>query len=52
MQMACASASASIAAGNDKPYELDLERMKHWVGLGAQMSEKVADLYKQASKSV
>ena len=41
-----------VASGNDKPYELDLERMKHWVGLGAQMSEKVADLYKQASKSV
>ena len=40
-----------VAAGNDKPYELDLERMKHWVGLGAQMSEKVADLYKQASKA-
>ena len=41
-----------VAAGNDKPYELNLERMKDWVGLGAQMSEKVADLYKQASKSV
>ena len=40
-----------VASGNDKPYELDLERMKHWVGLGAQMSEKVSDLYKQASKS-
>jgi small subunit ribosomal protein S16 len=40
-----------VASGNDKPYELDLERMKHWVGLGAQMSGKVADLYKQASKA-
>ena len=40
-----------VASGNDKPYELNVERIQHWVGLGAQMSEKVADLYKQASKA-
>ena len=40
-----------VASGNDKPYELNVERIQHWVGLGAQMSETVADLYKQASKA-
>ncbi len=39
-----------IAAGNEKRIELDLERAKHWIGTGAQMTDKVADLYKQASK--
>jgi small subunit ribosomal protein S16 len=39
-----------VAAGNEKRVELDVERVKHWVGRGAQMSDKVADLYKQAGK--
>ncbi len=41
-----------VAAGNDKRVELNVERVKHWLGHGAQMSDKVADLYKQASKDV
>lgn len=37
-----------IAAGNEKRVELDLDRVKYWVGTGAQMTDKVADLYKQS----
>ncbi|MGY3264618.1 30S ribosomal protein S16 [Lysobacter sp. HA35] len=40
-----------VAAGNDKRVELDVARVQHWVGQGAQMTDKVADLYKQASKA-
>ncbi|MGY4515975.1 30S ribosomal protein S16 [Lysobacter sp. HA18] len=40
-----------VAAGNDKRVELDVARIQHWVGQGAQMTDKVADLYKQASKA-
>ena len=40
-----------VAAGSEKRVELDLGRVQHWVGQGAQMSDKVADLYKQASKA-
>ena len=40
-----------VAAGNDKRVELNLERVKHWVSQGAQMTDKVADLFKQASKA-
>ncbi len=40
-----------VAAGAEKRIELNTDRVKHWVGLGAQMSDKVADLYKQALKS-
>jgi len=38
-------------SGNDKRVELDVARVQHWVGQGAQMTDKVADLYKQASKA-
>ncbi len=30
----------------------NIERVQHWVGQGAQMTDKVADLYKQAAKAV
>jgi small subunit ribosomal protein S16 len=40
-----------IAAGAEKRVELDVERVKHWVGQGAQMTDKVADLYKLATKA-
>ncbi|MCC7249165.1 MAG: 30S ribosomal protein S16 [Lysobacter sp.] len=40
-----------VAVGQEKRVELDLERVKHWVGTGAQMTDKVADLYKQAVKA-
>ncbi|HEY4555629.1 MAG TPA: 30S ribosomal protein S16 [Lysobacter sp.] len=40
-----------VASGNDKRVELDVERVQHWVGHGAQMTDKVADLYKQVVKA-
>jgi small subunit ribosomal protein S16 len=40
-----------VAKGQDKRFELDVERVKYWLGQGAQLTEKVADLYKQASKA-
>ncbi len=40
-----------VAVGQEKRVELDLERAKHWIGTGAQMTDKVADLYKQAVKA-
>lgn len=40
-----------VAMGQEKRVELDLERAKHWIGTGAQMTDKVADLYKQAVKA-
>lgn len=40
-----------VAAGNDKRVELDVERFKYWLGQGAQLTEKVASLYKQVSKA-
>ena len=40
-----------VAAGAEKRVELDLGRVQHWMGQGAQMTDKVADLFKQASKA-
>jgi small subunit ribosomal protein S16 len=39
-----------VASGNDKRVELNVERVQHWIKNGAQMTEKVASLYKQALK--
>ena len=40
-----------VAAGNDPRLELDIARIDHWVGNGAQMSDKVRSLYKEASRA-
>ena len=40
-----------IAQGNEKQVELNTERLNYWVGQGAQMTDKVANLAKQASKA-
>ena len=40
-----------VAAGAEKRVELDVARVQHWVGQGAQMSDKVADLYKQVART-
>ena len=40
-----------VAQGAEKRIELNLERIKHWVDNGAQLTDKVADLYKQAAKA-
>ena len=36
-----------VAAGNEKRIELDIARVDHWVGNGAQLTEKVRNLYKE-----
>ena len=40
-----------VASGAEKRVELNVERIQHWIGNGAQMTDKVADLYKQAQKA-
>jgi small subunit ribosomal protein S16 len=40
-----------IAAGNDKPVELNTERLNFWISQGAQMTDKVANIAKQAAKA-
>jgi small subunit ribosomal protein S16 len=39
-----------VASGQEKRVELNIERIQHWLGHGAQMSDKVADLVKQNAK--
>jgi small subunit ribosomal protein S16 len=40
-----------VATGGEKRIELNTERVQHWVGNGAQLTDKVAMLYKEALKS-
>ena len=40
-----------LAQGQEETLRLDLERIKHWVNLGAQTSERVASLVTQAQKT-
>lgn len=40
-----------VASGQEKRIELNVERIQHWIGHGAQMSDKVADLFKQNAKA-
>ncbi|MBD2812018.1 30S ribosomal protein S16 [Xenorhabdus sp. Vera] len=40
-----------IASGNAEALRLDLDRIEHWVGLGASMSDRVAALIKDAKKA-
>ncbi|AWV07746.1 30S ribosomal protein S16 [Marilutibacter maris] len=40
-----------VATGGEKRVELNTERVKHWVDNGAQLTDKVAVLYKDAVKS-
>lgn len=39
-----------VAAGKDVRLQLDAERIKHWVDKGAQLSDKVRFLMKEAAK--
>ena len=39
-----------VAAGKDKRLELNVERVKEWVSKGAQLTDKVAALVKEAGK--
>ena len=40
-----------VAQGAEKRIEINLDRVKHWLDNGAQLTDKVADLYKQAAKA-
>lgn len=40
-----------MARGQEVRLNLDLERINHWVGQGAQMSDRVGTLVKQAQKA-
>jgi small subunit ribosomal protein S16 len=40
-----------IAAGKDVKLKIDAERVNHWVGTGAQLSDKVRFLMKESSKA-
>ena len=40
-----------VASGNEKRIELDVARVDHWVGHGAQLTEKDRNLYKEATKA-
>jgi small subunit ribosomal protein S16 len=37
-----------VARGGEERLRVDFERLNHWVGQGAQLSERVATLIKQA----
>ncbi len=37
-----------MARGAEETLRIDLDRIDHWVGVGAQMSERVAKLVKKA----
>jgi small subunit ribosomal protein S16 len=39
-----------VAAGGEVPVELDVDRVDHWVGQGAQMSDKVRSLYRHVKQ--
>ncbi|WP_193017474.1 30S ribosomal protein S16 [Proteus sp. FME41] len=40
-----------LATGNAEELRLDVDRVEHWVGQGATVSERVAGLIKLAKKS-
>jgi small subunit ribosomal protein S16 len=40
-----------IARGGEERLRVDFDRLNHWVGTGAQMSDRVAALIKEAQKS-
>lgn len=39
-----------LASGQAETLRMDLDRINHWVGLGATVSERVSSLIKQANK--
>ena len=40
-----------VASGNEQRIVLDVARVDHWVGNGAQLTDKVRGLYKEAVKA-
>lgn len=41
-----------VARGNEERLRVDLDRVNHWVGQGAQISERVASLVEEAKTAV
>lgn len=41
-----------IARGQEEPLRLSRDRVEHWVGRGAQLSERVATLMKQSETAL
>ena len=41
-----------IARGGEERLRVDLERVEYWCGKGAQLSDRVSSLVKEASKKV
>jgi len=39
-----------LARGNEERLRVDLDRVNHWVGQGAQLSERVTQLVKEAAR--
>ncbi|RLV61455.1 30S ribosomal protein S16 [Parashewanella curva] len=40
-----------LAKGQEETLRIDLDRVEHWVGTGAQLSDRVAKLIKDARKA-
>jgi small subunit ribosomal protein S16 len=40
-----------VARGGEERLRVDFDRLNHWVGQGAQMSDRVASLIKEAQKA-
>lgn len=40
-----------VAQGGEQRVQIDGERVKFWLDRGAQLTDKVADLYKQTAKA-
>ena len=40
-----------IATGQEEKVRIDLDRIEHWVGVGAQLSDRVNKLVKDAQKA-
>ncbi|MEH6616449.1 MAG: 30S ribosomal protein S16 [Porticoccus sp.] len=38
-----------VACGQEERLRVDVERVQHWVGLGAGLSERVSNLVKEAT---
>jgi small subunit ribosomal protein S16 len=40
-----------VARGQEEALRINAERLQHWLGLGAQMSDRVAQLVKESQKA-
>ena len=40
-----------VATGGEERLRIDLQRIDHWTGTGARLSERVADLVKEQRKT-